>query len=77
MYKHKSHKELRVWGASMNFVADVYGLTKVFPDDERYGLVSQMRRAAVSIPSNITEGYYRGSRKEYIRFLRIAYGSAA
>jgi len=55
----------------------VYGLTKKFPSSEIYGLVSQMRRSAISIPSNIAEGRRRGTRKDYLQFLRIAYGSGA
>ena len=59
----------------MRLVSEVYSLTKGFPEDERYGLSSQIRRAAVSVPSNIAEGYGRQSRKEYLRFLQIARGS--
>ena len=59
----------------MALVAEVYKLTKSFPKDEVYGLTSQMRRCAVSIPSNIAEGYGRNSTSDYVRFLRIATGS--
>ena len=55
----------------------IYGLTKSFPEDERYGLISQIRRCAVSIPSNIAEGHARNSDKEFIHFLKIALGSNA
>lgn len=61
----------------MKLVEIVYEVTKRFPDEERYGLVSQMRRAAVSIPSNIAEGKCRGSDRELRKFLRIAFGSGA
>ncbi len=71
-----SHKELLVWQKSMRLVILVYKLTKGFPKDEQFGLVSQMRRAGVSIASNIAEGKNRGTRKEYRQFLLIAYGSA-
>jgi len=59
----------------MELVAETYSVTEVFPKEEMYGLVSQMRRAAVSIPSNIAEGRHRGTKKEFIQFLRIALGS--
>jgi four helix bundle protein len=61
----------------MDLSKRVYIHTKLFPKDEIYGLTSQLRRAAVSIPSNIAEGYARNSRKEYIQFYSIAYGSVA
>ena len=73
----KSHKELIVWQKSIELVKETYKLTNDFPRDEIYGLVSQMRRAAISIPSNIAEGYSRKSLKEYLQFLRISYGSGA
>ena len=72
----KSHKELIVWQKSIELVKDVYKITNEFPKSETYGLSSQMQRAAVSIPSNIAEGYSRKNLKEYLQFLRIAYGSA-
>ena len=71
----RKHHELLVWQESMTLVEMVYKLTSVFPDAERYGLISQMRRAAVSVPSNIAEGAARGSDAEFIRFLHIARGS--
>ena len=64
----KSYKELVVWQKSMKLVTIIYDLTKPFPDDERFGLISQMRRCSVSIPSNIAEGWGRLSRKNYIQF---------
>jgi four helix bundle protein len=70
-----SHKNLDVWKQSMEFVRDIYILTGPFPDAERYGLTSQMRRAAVSIPANIAEGAARRSRKEYVHFLHVSRGS--
>lgn len=63
--------------ASINFTFDIYKLTQTFPKDELYGLTSQIRRAAVSIPSNIAEGNERNSHKEFNQFLHIALGSAA
>ena len=70
-----SHKDLIVWQRAMQLVLDVYRCTKVFPREETYGLTSQMRRAAVSIPSNIAEGKGRYSRKELTQFLLHARGS--
>jgi four helix bundle protein len=68
-------KELKVWQESVKLARAVYMLTKSFPSDERFGLTSQMRRAAVSIPSNIAEGYGRANRKEYLHFLSVSMGS--
>lgn len=70
-----SHKDLVVWQKSMDLVVLVYRFTDQFPKSEIYGLVSQMRRSAVSIPSNIAEGRKRGTRKDFRQFLLIAYGS--
>jgi four helix bundle protein len=72
----KSYKELIVWQKSMELVKEVYKLTKRFPSSELYGITSQIRRCAVSIPSNIAEGYGRKSTKSYAQFYSIAYGSA-
>jgi len=69
-------KELKIWKLSRIFVKDIYLLTKKFPDDERFGLTQQIRRAVVSIPSNIAEGAGRCSDNEFSRFLNIANGSA-
>lgn len=73
----KSYKDLVVWQKSMELVEEIYNLTRTFPQSEMYGLVSQMRRCAVSIPSNIAEGTRRGSRKDYRQFLVVASGSGA
>jgi four helix bundle protein len=70
-----SFKELIVWQEAMNLVEMIYMCTKRFPKEEIYGLTSQMRRAAISIPANIAEGYGRKARKEYIQFLAISNGS--
>jgi four helix bundle protein len=71
----KSYKELQVWQKSYQLCLHIYKTTRTFPSDEKYGISSQLRRAAVSIPSNIAEGYGRKSIKEYLQFLYIAYGS--
>ncbi|MFV0148627.1 four helix bundle protein [Empedobacter falsenii] len=71
----QSHKDLKVWQESMILVEEVYRLTSNFPKEELFGLVSQMRRASISIPSNIAEGAGRKSKKEFIHFLYIALGS--
>ena len=71
----QGHKDLRVWQFGMDLVVFIYGLTRSFPKDELYGLVSQVRRAAVPIPSNIAEGYGRRSAKELHRFINNALGS--
>lgn len=71
----KSHKDLTVWQKAMDLVVAIYELTEKFPKTEIYGLTSQMRRAAISIPSNIAEGKLRGTRKDYRHFVLIALGS--
>lgn len=71
----RAHKKLRVWQESMRLVKIIYELTLSLPDDERFGLISQMRRAAVSIPSNIAEGSARQTKKESVHFYSIARGS--
>lgn len=73
----KNFRELIVWQKSIQLVMDVYQATENFPENEKFGLVSQMRRASVSIPSNIAEGYERSSKKDYANFLVIARSSAA
>ena len=73
----QSYKQLTVWQKSINLVEGIYTLTSEFPNAEIYGLTSQMRRAAISIPSNIAEGQKRKDLPEYLQFLRIANGSAA
>lgn len=75
--KTKSYKDLIVWKKSMRLVMRVYELTKLFPPSELYGIVLQMRKAVVAIPSNIAEGYARQHGLEYIQFLAIAYSSVA
>jgi len=72
-----SHKDLKVWQKGIELVKSIYEITQSFPSNEQFGLVSQMRRAAVSIPSNIAEGCGRNSDKELIHFLYIALGSAS
>lgn len=72
-----SYKDLIVWQRGIELVVCLYRLTELFPKEELYGLTSQMRRAAVSIPSNIAEGRYRGTRNVFLNFLRIAYASGA
>jgi four helix bundle protein len=71
----KGHRDLEVWQKSMQFVTALYERTAVFPKHELYGLTNQLRRAAVSVPSNIAEGYGRSSRKEFNLFLCHARGS--
>ncbi len=73
----KTHKDLDVWKRAIELAKDVYELTKNYPKEELYGLVSQMRRSAVSIASNISEGAARQGKKEFIQFLYIALGSAS
>lgn len=71
----RSYRDLDVWKNSMTLVETIYFLTNLFPTEERYSLTSQIRRASVSIPSNIAEGFMRKNTKEYIHFLHIALGS--
>src|SRR5512147_3193157 len=71
------YSELAVWQSSMSLVADIYRISTTMPTTERFGLVQQMRRAAISIPSNIAEGHVRHSRREYLRFVVVAMGSLA
>ena len=74
--KINSYKELIVWQKSIELVKLIYELTALFPKSEQFGITLQLRRAVVSIPSNIAEGYARRSHKEYLQFYSIAYGSA-
>jgi four helix bundle protein len=71
----RTFRDLVAWQKGVRLSLLVYRLTKRFPDDEKFGMVSQMRRSAVSIPANIAEGYGRGRRAEYIRYLEIGRGS--
>ena len=71
----RSYKDLNVWKVSMELVCEVYEVTRNFPDTERYGLTSQMRRCAISVPSNIAEGWSRNSARSFISYLNIAAGS--
>ena len=73
----QSHKDLIVWQKAVDLVVEVYKLTQIFPKEELYGLSQQMRRASVTIPSNIAEGYQRNHTKEYIQFLFIAKSSGS
>ena len=72
-----THKDLEAWNLSVDLVVEVYELTRTFPSDEKFGLISQMRRCAISIPSNIAEGSARKSNTQYLQFLNIALGSLA
>ena len=72
-----SYKELIVWQRSIELVVEIYRLTRMYPKEELYGITSQTRRASVSIPSNIAEGYTRKHKQEYIQFLRISFASGA
>lgn len=73
----KTYQELTVWQKAMDLVVEIYKKTEQLPRSETYGLMSQLRRAAIAIPSNIAEGYRRRSPKEYANFLNIAYASGA
>ncbi len=73
----KTHKDLDVWKFAIDFVTSIYKATAKFPSEEKFGLMSQLRRAAVTIPSNIAEGAARNHPKEFIQFLYIALSSAS
>lgn len=71
----KPHKKLDLWNSAMALAVDIYSATDTFPRDERYSLTDQIRRAAVSVPSNIAEGAGRQTRKEFVNYLHMAQGS--
>ncbi len=75
MSEVNNHKDMRIWRFSRQLVKDIYGLTSRFPKEEQYALTNQMRRAAVSVGSNIAEGAARSSAKEFIWFLHVSTGS--
>jgi four helix bundle protein len=75
--KSRSYKDLEVWQLAVELVKDIYLVTGKFPASERFGLTQQIRKASVSIPSNIAEGQFRNSSKEFKQFLSVALGSAA
>lgn len=75
MSRIQSYKDLIVWQKSIHLIKLIYETTRSFPEEEKFGLISQIRRSAISIPSNIAEGYGRGSSKSYGQFLSIARGS--
>ena len=77
MDKIHNYKDLIVWQKAIELVIEIYKITELYPESEKYGLTSQMRRCAVSIPSNIAEGRRRGTRKDFRQFLLIAYGSGS
>lgn len=77
MQSAKTYKELIVWQKAMTLVVEVYKFTALLPPDERYGLVTQMKRAVISIPSNIAEGFRRNHKAEQRQFFAISYGSGA
>ncbi|MBI4118652.1 MAG: four helix bundle protein [Parcubacteria group bacterium] len=72
-----SYKDLIVWQKSVKLALLIYELTEKFPKEEIYGLTSQIRRSAISIPSNIAEGRFRGTKNDFVQFLRVAYSSGA
>ena len=73
----QSHEDLIVWQKSVDLCIEIYKITDTFPQREMYGISSQMRRAAISVPSNIAEGRRRGTSRDFVQFLRIAHGSLA
>ena len=72
-----NYKDLKVWQNAIDLVDKIYSITNDFPKNEQFGLISQLRRASCSVPSNIAEGSAKRSKKEYVRFINIAYGSLA
>ncbi len=72
-----TYKDLVVWQKAMDLALSIYTVSASFPREEMYGLTAQLRRASISIPSNIAEGRHRGSRKDFVHFLRVAYASGA
>ncbi|MBL7192316.1 four helix bundle protein [bacterium] len=77
MTKIKDFKDLRIWQQGIDIVKEIYSTTGMFPESEKFGIVNQMRRASVSIPSNISEGHIKNQTKDFIRYLSIALGSCA
>lgn len=75
MSEIRTHKDLDIWKMSISLVKEIYKITEKFPTNEQFGLISQLRRASVSIPSNIAEGSARNSNKEFIQFCYISLGS--
>ena len=75
--KVNTHHDLDVWKRSISYVTKIYELTETFPSEERFGLISQIRRSAISIPSNVAEGAAHRSDKEFLQFLYISLGSVA
>lgn len=73
----KSYRDLDVWKVAMDMVDTIYDFTEAFPDKEKFGLTNQLRRAAVSVPSNIAEGSAKNSTKDFLRYLSIVRGSLA
>jgi len=71
----KDYKELEIWQKGVNLAIELYKLTRTFRESKKFGLTSQVRRAAISVPANIAEGWGRGSTKEYVQFLFVARGS--
>ena len=75
MGKMRTHKDLDIWKLGIELVEDIYKLCNIYPNEEKFGIVSQIKRASISIPSNIAEGSARNSKKEFIQFCYIALGS--
>lgn len=73
----RNYRDLSVWQLGINIAVQVYEATRQFPADERFGLTSQLRRAAASVPANVAEGHARSSTKDYLRYIAIAIGSLA